>query len=87
MDFPKTGRNCPLPGASTRWWMTAGSSRPYKPLVRTKILILAAGAISLLLLEIGYSFALQRYDPRPSPFRFRGPITMVIAALAGLPPA
>ena len=67
--------------------MTAGSARPYKRLVRTKILILAAGAISLLLLEIGYSFALQRYDPGPPSFRFRGPVTMLVAALAGLLPA
>jgi hypothetical protein len=74
--------------------MTAGLRRGYKRLsgfaagvVRTKILILAAGAIALLLLEIGYSLALQRYDPRPSPFRLRGPVATAIAALAGTPRA
>lgn len=53
--------------------------------VRTKILILAVGVTSLLILEIGYSFALQRYDPRPSSFRLRGPITIAITTLAGVP--
>lgn len=53
--------------------------------MRTKILILAIGASALLLLEIGYSFALQRYDPGPAPFRLRGPVTTAVAAFAGLP--
>jgi hypothetical protein len=74
--------------------MTAGLTRTYKQLipgpgatgvVRTKVLILAVGAISLLLLEIGYSFALQGYDPAPSSFQLRGPFTVAIAAFGGVP--
>ena len=51
--------------------------------VRTKILILAVGAIGLLLVEIGYSLALQRYDAKPSAFALRGPVTVALSAILG----
>lgn len=52
--------------------------------VRTKIVILAIGAISFLLLEIAYSLALRRYDPGLPSFRLRGPITIAIVAFTGI---
>jgi hypothetical protein len=48
----------------------------------TKIAILAAGGLALLLMEVGFSLALKRYDlpGENAPF-FRGPISRVISEL------
>jgi hypothetical protein len=51
--------------------------------VRTKLLIVVFGAVSLMFLEAGYSIALQRYDAKPSPFYFRGPVTATMNTVAG----
>lgn len=70
-------------GASTRWWMTGREEVPISHRVRTKSLILAAGVIALLLVEVGYSIALQRYDANPSPFALRGPVSAAVSAILG----
>lgn len=51
--------------------------------MRTKLLILVLGAVSLMFLEAGYSMALQRYDAKPSPFYFRGPVAATMKTVAG----
>lgn len=63
--------------------MTGRAGVLISPSVRTKILILTAGAIALLLVEIGYSIALQSYDAKPSPFALRGPVSAALSAILG----
>jgi len=63
--------------------MTGREEVPISHRVRTKILILAAGALAMLVVEIGYSIALQRYDAKPSPFALRGPVSAALSAILG----
>lgn len=50
--------------------------------MRTKLLILTWGLASLVVLDAGYSLAIQRYDAKPSAFYFRGPVTATMKMVA-----